>query len=331
MKTSGFVDLQVNGYQGINFSDPELTLEQVGEAAGALAGRGTIAFCPTLITSPLEAYSKVLPVLARAIREQPRADCRILGIHLEGPFISPEDGAVGAHPVQYVQTPSLPLLEELFELADGQVSLLTVAPERPGAAALIRRAVELGMTVSVGHTLADAAAVRAAVQAGARLSTHLGNGCPNLIHRHYNPIWPQLANPRLSAMLITDGHHLPPDMIAAMLAAKGPARVIVTSDAAPAAGCAPGEYAFFGTRVLLEPSGRLRNLERDTLAGSSACMLDCMNVLARLGLLSEADLWRAGRDAPLAALGRTAAEFPAGGPVRFNGEIFELQGDQPHA
>lgn len=311
MKTSGFVDLQVNGYRGINFSDPELTLEQVGEAAGALAGRGTIAFCPTLITSPLEAYSKVLPVLARAIREQPRADCRILGIHLEGPFISPEDGAVGAHPVQYVQTPSLPLLEELFELADGQVSLLTVAPERPGAAALIRRAVELGMTVSVGHTLADAAAVRAAVQAGARLSTHLGNGCPNLIHRHLNPIWPQLAARDLGAMIITDGHHLPAEVIAAFIAAKGVENVIVTSDSSPAAGLPPGEYAFFGTHALLEPSGRLRNLERDTLAGSSAAMVDCMNFLAGIDLLSEDELWQVGRDQPLKALG-VKAELPPG-------------------
>ncbi len=135
-----------------------------------------------------------------------------------------------------------PLFEELFRLADGKIAFLTVAPELPGALALVRYAVGLGVRVSIGHTLADEGAVRAAVDAGARFSTHLGNGCPNLLHRHHNPIWPQLASRELSAMLISDGHHLPPAVIAAFLAAKGAERVVITSDVSPVAGCAPGEY-----------------------------------------------------------------------------------------
>ncbi len=306
MDMRGFVDLQVNGYAGVNFSSEALTLAEVLSVTQALARRGTLAFCPTVITAPHAVYRHALPVLAEAMRD-PRSQGRLLGIHLEGPFISPEDGAVGAHPVKFVRPPSLEEFDELYRLAAGCIILLTLAPELPGAVDLIRHAVSLGVAVSIGHTLADGPAVRAAVNAGARLSTHLGNGCPNLLHRHHNPIWPQLAANELSAMLITDGHHLPPEVIAAFLAAKGPGRVLVTSDAAPAAGCPPGEYAFFGTRVLLEPSGRLRNLERDTLAGSAAAMLDCMNFLAGLGLLSEGELWQVGRDNPLAALGKTAA------------------------
>lgn len=321
MIASGFVDLQVNGWAGTSFSDPDLTPDQVAQAACALAVRGTLAFCPTVITSSPETYRRVLPVLARAVENDPR----LLGIHLEGPFISPEDGALGAHPREHVRLPSIGLFEEYYALAGGQIVLLTLAPELPGAPALIRRAVELGVAVSLGHTLADAAAIRAAVEAGATLSTHLGNGCPNWVHRHENPIWPQLAARELAAMLITDGHHLPPSVIAAFLAAKGPEKVIITSDAAPAAGLPPGDYAFFGTRARLEPSGRLRNLERDTLAGSSAAMLDCMNFLAGLGLLSEADLWRAGRDYPLAALGKSVAGLPAGGNVYFDQDHFELR------
>ena len=328
MELSGFVDLQVNGYSGINFSDAELTLAQVATAARLLARRGTLGFCPTVITSPPETYRRVLPLLSEAIchphqlNEEQKST--LFGIHLEGPFISPQEGAVGVHPRQYTHLPSIGLFDELYALSGGQVALLTLAPELPGALDLIQHASDLGVAVSIGHTLADAQTIRDAVNAGARLSTHLGNGCPNLIHRHYNPIWPQLAAPELTAMLITDGHHLPGEVIAAMLAAKGPEHVIVTSDSAPAAGCPPGEYAFFGTRVLLESCGRLRNLERDTLAGSSATMIDCMNFLAGLNLLSEGDLWQVGRDNPLAVLGKTAASLP-GGIVSLASGKFQLQ------
>ena len=323
MRGSGFVDLQVNGYAGVNFSDPALTMEQAALVSTALAQRGTIAFCPTVITSEWNVYRQVLPVLAQAIRRSVDWPARLLGIHLEGPFISPEEGAVGVHPREHVRLPSLEAFEELFILAEGSIALFTLAPELPGALDLIRRAVGQGVVVSIGHTLADAQAIRAAVRVGARLSTHLGNGCPNFLHRHHNPIWPQLAEADLSAMLITDGHHLPAEVIAAMLAAKGPERVIVTSDSAPAAGCPPGEYTFFGTRALLEPSGRLRNLERDTLAGSSAVMLDCMNMLASLRLLPLADLWQVGRDNPLGVFGMSPADLPSG-PVSFVDDHFVI-------
>jgi N-acetylglucosamine-6-phosphate deacetylase len=321
---SGFVDLQVNGFAGVNFSDERLTADQVSAVSTSLASRGTLAYCPTVITSSMAVYRRVLPLLADAI-SGPQGVCRLLGIHLEGPFISSQEGAVGAHPREHVRLPSIELFEELYSLAAGQIRILTLAPEQPGALALIRRAVDFGIAVSIGHTLASSAEIRAAVDAGARLSTHLGNGCPNLLHRHQNPIWPQMASPELSAMLITDGHHLPSDLITVFLAAKGPQRTIVTSDAAPAAGCDPGVYSFFGTRALLEPSGRLRNLERDTLAGSSASIFECMNHLASLNLMEEADLWRVGRDNALAALGLHNSGLPFGGLVRFEDGRFVLQ------
>jgi N-acetylglucosamine-6-phosphate deacetylase len=214
------------------------------------------------------------------------------------------------------------LFDELYTLAGKQLALLTLAPELPGASDLIRHARACGVTVSIGHTLADTRAIQAAIDAGATLSTHLGNGCPNYIHRHHNPLWPQLAAAGLSAMLITDGHHLPPELIAVAVAAKGPERVIVTSDSSPAAGCPPGEYTFFGTHALLEPSGRLRNLESDTLAGSSATMLDCMNFFASLGILDEPALWQVGRDNPLKILAKFCMDLPPG-RVSFNNNRFE--------
>ena len=327
MGSSGFVDLQVNGYAGVDFSSPALTRADVEQVARALYRRGTLAFCPTVVTSPIEAYRQALPVLAEAMRREARPEderrSRVCGIHLEGPFISPEEGAVGAHPRQHVVAPSQAMFDELYELAGGQVALLTLAPERPGALELIRHARAMGVTVSIGHTLAGAGDVKAAVEAGASLSTHLGNGCPTYIHRHHNPLWPQLAAAGLSAMLITDGHHLPPELIAVALAAKGPGRAIVTSDASPAAGLPPGEYTFFGTHALLEPSGRLRNLDSDTLAGSSATLFDCMNHLAGLGLLDEAALWQVGRDNPLKVLGLSYADLPPG-VVSFTGGAFKI-------
>lgn len=322
---SGFVDLQVNGYAGVSFSDAALTLADIRAAAERLGARGTLAFCPTVITAPEAVYRRVLPRLAEAA-ETDWGRGRVLGIHLEGPFLSPEEGAVGAHPREHVREPSVEDFDELYRLAGGKIALLTLAPERPGALAVIRRAVERGVVVSIGHTLAGAPEIQAAVEAGARLSTHLGNGCPNLLQRHHNPIWPQLAHPGLTAMLITDGHHLPPEVIAAFVRAKGAERVIVTSDAAPAAGLPPGDYAFFGTRARLEPSGRLRNLERDTLAGSASTLLDCMNHLSGLGLLDEAALWHVGRGGPLAVLGMTLADLPehGAGPVVYREGGFAL-------
>jgi N-acetylglucosamine-6-phosphate deacetylase len=188
---------------------------------------------------------------------------------------------------------------------------------------LIRRAVELGIAVAIGHTMANSQEVREAVAAGARLSTHLGNGCPNLLHRHHNPLWPQLAETNLTSMLITDGHHLPADFVRTVLAVKGPGGVIVTSDAAPAAGLPPGDYELFGLPVRLEASGRLHSPTTQTLAGSAASMLDCMNWLASLKVLDEDELWKVGRDNALAVLGMEPHTVPTG-EVLFDNNLFTV-------
>jgi N-acetylglucosamine-6-phosphate deacetylase len=173
MVLSGFVDLQVNGYGGVDFSGPGLTRAAVDQVAQALYRRGTLAFCPTVITSPVEVYQETLPVLARSIQAQSLSGAEgrslLCGIHLEGPFISAEEGAVGAHPRQYVLAPSLALFEELYALAGGQIALLTLAPELPGATDLIRHARAYGVTVSIGHTRADAREIQAAIDASARV------------------------------------------------------------------------------------------------------------------------------------------------------------------
>ena len=296
-----FVDLQVNGILGVDFSNASISDVSCLKACNALEERGTGAFLATVITSPTESYRRALPVLAKFIGSKANRR-RMLGIHLEGPFISQEDGAVGAHPKKDVAASSIDVFDELLRLCDGHLKLLTLAPEKDGAIELIRYAVKAGVKVSIGHSLATYEETMAAVEAGATLATHLGNAVPNMLHRHKNPVIAQLTSP-LKAMLIADGQHLPKEFLKLAIAAKGLDSTLVVSDSAPVAGLPPGVYEFFGTKARVCEDGAVRNLNAPTLAGSSASMLDCMNFLAReLGLEEEA-LWRLGRENPLKALG----------------------------
>jgi N-acetylglucosamine-6-phosphate deacetylase len=323
MTLSGFVDLQVNGYAGVDFTNHALSRAQIDSTVQALYQQGTAMFLPTVITAPWETYARVLPLLAEAIAD-PSLQAHIPGIHLEGPYLSPEDGARGVHPRAHLRLPNPDELEALIALAGGTIRLLTLAPELPGALDLIHCAIENHIAVAIGHTLAESETIHSAGAAGARLSTHLGNGLPNLIPRHQNPLWPQLAAPELSAMLIADSHHLPADFVRTVLAAKGASRVIITSDAAPAAGLAPGAYNLFGVQAVLEPSGRLHSPSTGTLAGSAATLLDCMNWLAGLGILDEEGLWAVGRDNALKVLGLEAQALPPGN-VSFSQGRFRME------
>ena len=233
----------MNGYRGCDFSDPKLTRKSFLEAATALLSDGAcVAFLPTIITSPMETYASNLPLIADVIESIMNGDAlgattlpqdSILGIHLEGPFISPEPGAVGCHPPEFTRTPSIKELEEWQRLARGHIKLLTIAAELEGAEELCRAAVQdLGITISLGHQLAEGEDVKRLVCAGATLCTHLGNGMPNMIHRHKNALWASLAADNLSAMLITDGEHLPTDAIITFVRAKQPSRIVITSDVA---------------------------------------------------------------------------------------------------
>ncbi|MCX7804480.1 MAG: amidohydrolase family protein [Planctomycetota bacterium] len=321
----GLVDLQVNGYLGVEFSSPKLTMDGIRTLTKALVERGTGAYCPTVITSPEEIYRRNLPLIASAMRD-PELKGRLLGIHLEGPFISPEDGARGAHSREYVRRPDPDFLDELQRLADGNVVLLTLAPEIPGALDLIRHAARRwpGMALGIGHSLAGSREIAAAVEAGARFSTHLGNGIPSSINRHLNPIWPQLADERLSAFLITDGHHIPADFIKVAFRAKGASGCVVTSDSSDIGGMPPGEYFSLGKKVVLEPSGKLRCADSEYLAGSSACMIQCMDHLASLGFLRPGELAMAGRFNALSLLDVRSARLPKTPVVRLKGSAFSV-------
>lgn len=276
MGSHGF-DIQVNGWGGADYSSADLTKEKIIRSADLLERAGTEKFLPTVITSSPETYRVALPLLGAACGK----DARLPGIHLEGPFISPEDGAVGAHPKPHVRKPSIDEFRRLQDLAQGHVRLVTLAPEQPGATALIEYLVENNVIVSVGHTLAAPCHIKEACNAGAALATHVGNGIPNQLNRTANTIWSILASP-LSVMLITDGFHLPPEFIRVVYAAKGAGKIIITSDSAPVAGQPPGEYEIFGTRVRLTEDGCVRNLNAPTLAGSASNLAACAEVCKKV-------------------------------------------------
>lgn len=309
MARRGFIDVQFNGWMGTDFSAPGLTVERMRAITRDLVARGTLAYCPTVVTGDPAVYQTNFGVIADAMQD-PECGPHILGIHLEGPFISPEPGAVGAHPKAFVQAPDVQVFRQFQEWARGAIRILTLAPERPGAEALIRYAAQSGVLVSIGHHLASDAEMARAVRDGARLCTHVGNGIPNLIHRHDNPLWWQLADDSVSGLFITDGHHLPDDLIAVAFRAKTPDRFIVISDASCLAGMPPGRYTIFnGLSVVVDETGKIYSEQSQSLAGSHATMLDCMNHLASLGRLTEKELWQVGFDNPLRLLGIDPARF----------------------
>lgn len=302
IKIPGLIDLQINGYKGIDFSDPQIEEEDIIKAFGEILDSCCSAFFPTIITSPESTYKRNLGLISKVI-EMPRFKGMVPGIHAEGPFISPETGACGVHKKEWIRKPDIGFLDKLIEWSNGKIRLLTIAAETEGSGKLTGHAVKKGITVSLGHELALDKDMEKAVKAGAKALTHLGNGIPNLINRHHNSIWAGLANDELYAMLITDGHHLPHSLIKTVIKAKGVSKCIVTSDSAPLAGMPPGKYVYNGEEVSLEENGLLHNIGRGYLAGSSSSMIQCMNYLASLDFLDTGGLLKIGFYNPLELIG----------------------------
>ena len=300
-KVPGFVDLQVNGFLGVDFSEDNLTEAEFVRVSKELLNRGTAAFLPTVVTNSEENYRRNFPIIAKAMKA-PELQGRVLGIHAEGPFLSDKPGAVGAHNPGWVKAPSIEFFKKMQEWADGQIRILTVAAENDGAAELTEYAVSQGVTVSLGHHLATYDDLSKCRDAGAALLTHLGNGIPNEINRHHNAIWSGMACDGLTAMIITDGHHLPPTVIKSIIRAKGIDNTIITSDASPIAGMPPGVYNTLGNRAVLEENGLLHNPDKKCLVGSSATVLQCVNYLASLDFLSPEEIIRVALTNPLKAI-----------------------------
>jgi N-acetylglucosamine-6-phosphate deacetylase len=309
LRLPGLVDLQVNGYGGVDFNGPGLGLADIEGAATDLRRDGVTAFLPTLVSAPsaflLSRLSLLTGAAGRFARGEGASFPRMsLGVHLEGPFISAMAGARGAHDAAAVRDPDLGLAAELFAASGGSIRLLTLAPELPGAIALVEWCVERGIKVALGHTAADAAAVAKAVEAGAELSTHLGNGCQLLLPRHPNLLWDQLAEDRLWASVIADGHHLPPSFLKVVRKVKGE-RLMLVSDATRFTGMESGLYeASIGGRVLLGADRRLCVAASPELLGGAATpLLGGVLHLVSSGIAGFDEAWRAASAVPARFLG----------------------------
>ena len=268
----GFIDGQVNGFAGVSFSfsGGSLTMEGIQKATSALWEAGITTYLPTLTTNNQDILLKNFALLAQA-KENPDLLGSIPGFHLEGPYISPEDGFRGAHPVKYVRKPDWEEFMALYEASGKNILQVTVAPEVEGAMEFISRCHEMGIIVGLGHHNASPEIINEAVSKGARIATHLGNGCANMINRHLNPFWPQLSDDRLMISIICDGFHLRPEEINVFYKVKGPEKTILISDVTNYAGLTPGEYITSeGDTVELTPEGMMIYPAQKVLYGSAS-------------------------------------------------------------
>jgi len=283
----GLIDIQINGYDGVDFNDPDTTAERIDAATRQLWRTGVTAFCPTIITDSFDHIAKCLSNLVRAADESPEFARAMIGLHVEGPFISPEDGPRGAHPKQHARPPDWTEFQKWQDAARGRIRIITLSPEWPDAIEFIKRVVGDGVVVAIGHTAAAPAQIADAARAGAKLSTHLGNGSHAKIDRHPNYIWEQLANDDLWASFIVDGQHLPPSVVKCFLRSKGVARSILASDAIAAAGKPAGRYRLGNVEVEVTPARRVCLPGSPYLAGS---VLEMHEAVAKTVRFSDATL-----------------------------------------
>jgi N-acetylglucosamine-6-phosphate deacetylase len=287
---AGLIDLQVNGFRGLDLNDGAVTPARVEALTRMMATLGVTTYLPTLITASRASLLSALAAIAEARRQHPLCTRMIPFVHVEGPFLAPEDGPRGAHPRQHIRPPDLDEVAEWQRVSGNLVGKMTLSPHHEQVEKFIRALADQGILVAIGHTSATAQQIRAAVSAGARLSTHLGNGAAAMLSRHPNFIWAQLACDRLDAGFIADGFHLPADMFKAMLRAKGLARSYLVSDTTAAGGLPPGIYDQpIGGRVEVGSDGRLSVVGTPYLAGASRPLKEDVALAIRMADLTLAD------------------------------------------
>ncbi len=264
----GFVDAQVNGYRGVDYSGMDLTEEKILNLIEDLAQAGTLRHVPTIITNSQQRIEGNLTSIQNAVARNARIRQAIAGIHVEGPYISKEDGPRGAHDPLFVRDPDIRELRSWQKAAGGLLKLVTIAPERNGSYEFIREAKKMGIPIALGHCNPNAEQIEKAVEAGATISTHLGNGSNALLPRLINPIWEQLANDNLYAGVISDGFHLPSSVLKVYFRTKGPSRMILVSDVALLGGYGSGIYKWGNIEVEVFDDGHLGLPGTPYLAGA---------------------------------------------------------------
>jgi len=284
----GFIDNQVNGYLSYSFKREGLTIEKVREIVHRFRENGITTFLPTLTTASREILTKNFAILNEALQD-PDISLSIPGFHLEGPYISPVKGYRGAHNEKYIRLPDWDEFMEWYEASGQNIIEVTVAPEVDGVFEFICNLRQMGIVVALGHHNGSAEQIKQAIDAGASISTHLGNGCANEIHRHHNPLWPQLADDRLMASLIVDGFHLTREEVQVFYKVKGPDKTVLISDLSSLAGMPAGEYERFGRTVVVHPNGMIALPEQNVLAAASFLITKGIENVMRFTQCSLAD------------------------------------------
>lgn len=289
----GLIDVQVNGFAGVDYNDPESPSSDIARSIRKMFAAGVTRFFATVITGSEERITRSLRNL-RAAKEEflrnglPEGDA-LEAFHVEGPHISPTEGPRGAHPLQHVRPPDIEEFKRWQEAAGGGVRLVTISPEWDDAPAYIEALVRSGVVASIGHTKATGPQIRAAVDAGATMSTHLGNAALTLMSKTDNCIWDQLAEDRLTASFIVDGIHIPPSFFRAAVRAKGLERSVLVTDAVMPAMCLPGPYRLGDVDVELREDGSVVLRGGTRLAGSALRMDRAVANAVRLGGISLSD------------------------------------------
>lgn len=272
----GLIDTQVNGAIGFNYSGEDLDVNQVRLICEDLAKHGTLQHFATIITRPEEVILRNLDVIVKATEEDEFVRRSITGIHIEGNFISRLDGPRGAHDLRYVRDADIGEFDRWFEHARGLLKYITIGAEANGAEQLIRHAVSRGVAVAIGHTGATREQIDRAVDAGATLSTHLGNGVFAKLDRFENPIWPQLRNKGLTTGLIADGDHVTPDLVWVISRCKDSDHIILVSDLHHCAGLPPGRRQDGPLEIDIVKDGAVRVAGTPYLAGAGVHLLKCI-------------------------------------------------------
>jgi N-acetylglucosamine-6-phosphate deacetylase len=272
-------------------------------------------FCPTLITNGFDALRHGFATLAKALDIDAELARRMPCFHLEGPYLSGEDGPRGAHPKEHARDPDWDEFRRLQDAAGGRIRMVTVAPERTGALAFIERLTAGGVVVAIGHTAATGQQIRDAVKAGAKTSTHLGNGCHAMLPRHDNYVWEQLACDDLQASIITDGHHLPATMVKCIVRVKGASRLLITSDASSLAGLPAGKYRAWDTDLEVLPNGKVVVSGTPFLAGSGHFTDVCVANVIRMAGVSLAEAITLATVRPRQLLGLPVTTIEVGQPA----------------
>ncbi len=307
-KTQGMLDLQVNGFGGIDYNNSNLDPEDFEKSLQKMLATGVTSCLPTLISASETHLKSCFQALEKGRQNSELAQTMVIGYHLEGPFLSPEEGSRGCHPPEVMRRADLDYFEQLQEAAGGMIRLVTVAPEIEGALSFIEQLSSKGIIVALGHTSAGIELIRQATDCGAVLSTHLGNGTASMLSKHDNPILAQLSEDRLSASFITDGYHLSREQLQLYLRAKGPDRTILVTDATSAAAAVPGVYGL--GPMTLERQQEPVALSPDTgrPAGSAVTLDQCLqNVINWFDLsLDDAISWAS--ENPRKILGNSSSE-----------------------